>query len=99
MPQTSVQHIKRNSRLSGQDLTRLIRKKSFGANVIYNFGDKTEQIPIGWYAHFTNKPPKFIGHNWLAARDYINKLPTDNILKRFVPSFLITSFTLKGINT
>jgi hypothetical protein len=97
MPKSSVQNIKRKNRLTSKDLTRLIRKKAFGAAVAYNFGCKTPNAqPIGWYAHFINKPTIFIGTNWVSANQFIAKMPIDNILKRLVPNFILTSFTLKG---
>ena len=75
----------------------MIRKKALGASVVYNF-DQTTEYKIGWYAHFSNKSAKFIGSNWLAANDFIEQLPTENVL-RFVHSFLLTSFTLERRNT
>lgn len=94
MPRTSVQHVKRKYRLSSKDLTRLIRKKAYGATVVYSFGNST--IQIGWHAHFTNKPNIFIGRNWVKARDFIAQMPIDSILKYLIPDFILTSFKLKG---
>ena len=72
MPRKSVQHVKRKFRLSGKDLTILVKKQFPDAEVKYNFGDK--QRTIGWYVHFTPELRNFIGPNWIAARDNINQL-------------------------
>ena len=75
MPRTSVQHIKRKERLSANDLTRLIYKKKYGVLVVYNHANFVYP-QNGWYAYFTNQPkPKYIGSNWVIARDSIQKLP------------------------
>ena len=96
MPIQSVQHIKRKERKSAKDLTDLISKKAYGAKVVYNYSNAQNIPPIGWYAYFSTKPCVFIGQNWVMAHDYINRMPTDSILKRYIPNFMLTGFTLKG---
>ena len=71
----------------------MIRKKPYGALVDYHFS--SPQYPkIGWYAYFTNKPPLFIGKNWVAARDFIAELPNGNPFRRFISN--ITGRAIKA---
>ncbi len=84
----SVQQMRRKERLSGDDLTKLAREKSWGSHIIYNFGNKTNEGPqIGWYLHNPRQPAFLIGSNYIAARDFIAQMPTDSILKKYVPAF------------
>ncbi len=86
---SSVQKIKRKQRLSAKDLSILAKKKCWGACVDYNFGHKENDGPkVGWYLHNPRKPAYFIGRNWVVARDFITQMPTDSILKKYVPAFL-----------
>lgn len=89
MSKKSVQHIKRKNRLSAKDLSKLAKKKCWGACVTYCFGHKKNDGPkIGWYLNNPRKPAYLIGSNWVDARDFITKMPTDSILKKYVPAFL-----------
>lgn len=88
MPKESVQHIKRKQRLSAKDLNLLAKEKCWGACVDYNFGHKNEGPKIGWYLHNPRKPAYFIGQNWVAARDFIDQMPTDSILQKYIPSWI-----------
>ncbi len=70
-------------------LTRLIRKKTYKALVTYNFGRKGNTKKIGWYAYSINKSPLFIGSNYVEAKSYIDNLPKNSIIRRFVPNFML----------
>lgn len=76
----SVQHIPRKKRLSGDDLTRIIRKKLRGVTAKYIFSE-------GWYIYKGEISVAFIGRNWVEAYNYIHQMPNragviHNILSR-----------------
>ncbi len=69
-----VQEKSRTERLSGTDLTLLASAKVRGSCVVYKYN------PQGWYLHKPDQPAIFIGPNWVAAHDFISKLPISSWL-------------------
>ena len=78
VPKTA-QNVPRAERLSGKDLTLLIRQKMRGVAVKYIFDE-------GWYACKGEATITRIGGNWVEARDYIHQMPTN---QGIIPKILI----------